>query len=182
MPIFSESDRHWSYQDKYAQQLRRVRRRWILAPVITLLTASELAYSAEHHFLQPHALIFIALSCLFGYWMYVLSVFTSWWLFLKLHVHPPSPHAFKVYRVGNARRKAHRALLHLTWTSGAMAFSLTLWTSQQIGNSFHTHSWAWVFCLGFIELSNILVFVLFLFGDMGVEAFITSKSIRQVHR
>ena len=93
-------------QDTYFQSISLWRKRWIIAPIVSLLTWITLSYGSYHHVLQPHhGFICILLSLTLGYWIFALCYLWVWIIFLRPRLKKPSSHAFGAHRILIARKK-----------------------------------------------------------------------------
>ncbi len=157
----AEKKSHPHPHDAYSQQMLKLRKRWIVVPIISLLILGGLFYGSSQHFLQPHGFIFILLSVTSGYWISSLSYLYAWISFLKPRLKNPSINSFNEYPLSNARKKARRALIKFVIASGFFVLSFILFILQQTDND-PTEKFLWSDCIPFIFFSSFIALAIFL--------------------
>lgn len=157
----AEKKSHPHPHDAYSQQMLKLRKRWIIFPIISLLTLGGLSYFSSQHFLQPHGFIFILLSVTSGYWISSLSYLYAWISFLKPRLKNPSTNSFNEYPLSNARKNGRRALVNFFIASGFFVYSLIVFILQQIDDD-PTDKLQLRDCIALIFFSTFIALAIFL--------------------
>lgn len=183
---FSPTEKRSHPYDAYSHQILKLRKRWIMAPIISLLTLGGLFYFSSQHFPQPHGFIFILLSITSGYWISSLSYLYAWISFLRPRMKNPSTNSFNEYPMSNARKKGRRTLINFVIASGFFVLSFILFTLQQIDND-PTENFLWSDSIPFIFFSIFIAIAIFLITNFligslfKIQLFPRSFSKNHVH-
>ena len=172
---------HYPYgQDIYFQPISQWRKRWVIAPIISLLTWMVLSYGSYYHFLQPHhGFIFILLSLTLGYWIFSLCYLLAWITFLRPRLKKPSSQTLSAHRILIARKKVRSVLIHFVLASGFFAFSTILFTLQQI-NDDPTETFLWSDCFPFIFFSLFIALAIFIITSVLLELLLKINTFSKI--
>jgi hypothetical protein len=166
----SSGKTHYPYgHDTYFQPISQRRKRWVIVPIISLLTWIALSYGSHHHVLQPHHdFVFVLLSLALGYWIFSLCYLLAWIIFLRPRLKKPSSHALSAHRILIARKKVRGALIHFVLVSGFFAYSCIVFTLQQMDTD-PTDKLQWGDCIALIVFSAFIALAIFLITSVLTE-------------
>lgn len=157
-------------QDAFFQPINQWRKRWVIAPIISLLTWMVLSYGSYYHFLQPHhGVVFILLSLTLGYWIFSLCYLLVWIIFLRPRLKKPSSHALSAHRILIARKKVRGVLIHFVLASELFAYSCIIFIAQQIIDTDPTDKLQWGDCIALIIFSTVIALVIFIITIFLIE-------------